>query len=204
MKYGLIINLGLNIVNIFNDLKRRITRKEQQDKDYSLIEIDFFDDRINDFWNSIKETHDFIVVRNDKYLNWRYCDKRGGNYIIKIAEKDSKILGYIVYRVNRYVEEYPTGNIVDLLALEDRLDVAESLLESAWDHFRMEDVNLALFRMIEGHSYEKIAKRLGFISHPKKILTFIRFFGIREEELKPIHTSNPNRIHLVEGDYDTI
>ncbi len=55
-----------------------------------------------------------------EYLNWRYSDRRGGDYILKEAIEGERALGYVVLRVNGYQEKYPVGYIVDLLALPGR------------------------------------------------------------------------------------
>jgi len=81
-----------NIVNIFTFLI-------SSDQIFTVSEISRFDDRINLFWNQIKDNYIFITEKTRDYLNWRYCDKRGGNYIVKIVEKD--ILSVHIFRNNQ-------------------------------------------------------------------------------------------------------
>ena len=92
---------------------------------FKVTEIDRFDHKMDGFWSSVFAHYKLIVQRDRDYLNWRYCDPRGGKYDIRVAEADGRILGYMVLRVNNYIPDYPTGYIVDLMALPDRPDVAQ-------------------------------------------------------------------------------
>ena len=66
-----------------------------------IKKISAFDERIDEFWKIVNDNHDFILERGREYLNWRYCDFRAGEFIVEQAEEDGKILGYIVYNINR-------------------------------------------------------------------------------------------------------
>jgi len=90
-----------------------------------------FDERVDWLWSSARAQFLYGVVRSSAHLNWRYADARGGDYVILTAEEDSRWLGYVVLRTSE-----TTGYIADLLALPDRLDVIESLLSAAIEHFR--------------------------------------------------------------------
>jgi GNAT superfamily N-acetyltransferase len=97
-KYGFYIS---RITNRLSIIFSRSQRSSLEADDINIVEAIEFDNRINSFWNVIKDQYDFIIERNRDYLNWRYCDSRGGEYIVKIAERESKILGYIVLRKKR-------------------------------------------------------------------------------------------------------
>ena len=74
-------------------------------------------------------------------MNWRFCDSRGGNYVVKMAEENGSILGYIILRINKIREDYPIGYIVDLLTLPERLDVVSDLISNSVNYFDVNDVN---------------------------------------------------------------
>jgi hypothetical protein len=55
-----------------------------------------------------------------------------------------------------------TGYFVDLLALSDRIDVAEALLLDGMDFFRDNHVNHVLYQVAENHPYERLFTSYGF------------------------------------------
>ena len=71
-----------------NKIKSSVLQQYDKINDYKIFPIQYFDDRINVFWNKIRNEYNFITERNKDYLNWRYCDKRGGNHEVFIAEFD--------------------------------------------------------------------------------------------------------------------
>ena len=202
VKYGWLMKHGFYLISLFNKFKNCFWSITFSGQNFSISKIDSFDERVDEFWDRIRSSYDFIVVRDHRYLNWRYCDKRGGNYIIKIAEENKQILGYIVLRINKYNEEYPIGYIIDLLTIQNRLDVVDSLLKHAIEFFHNNNINVILYRIIKNHSYEKIAKKYGFINDPSKIVNFYKLFEINEEDFFKFRLSNADKIHFVLGDYD--
>jgi hypothetical protein len=51
--------------------------------------IDCFDDRIDEFWHKTSSDYVFILVRDKDYLNWRFCDPRGGSFkVYQLEEKN--------------------------------------------------------------------------------------------------------------------
>jgi hypothetical protein len=169
--------------------------------EYEVKEIEEFDDRINVFWDSIKDHYCFIVERTRDYLNWRYCDPAGGNFVTRIVEDGDKILGYCVLRINKIKKKYPVGFIVDIISLPNRLDVIELLMKDALDYFDRNNVNAVKCWVLEGHPYEKIVKRQGFFySRIIRPLFYHILSDISDEMLVyPIE-----KIHFVYGDYDAI
>ena len=80
-KYGLYI---LKIPNRFKSMKK-VSNKLSYD--FKITKIDRFDEKIDEFWSQVRPQYKFVVERDRDYLNWRYCDPRGGNYVIKVAEE---------------------------------------------------------------------------------------------------------------------
>ena len=161
------------------------------------------DDRINSFWENIRDVYNFIIEKNMDYLNWRYCDPRGGFYKILLAEDNDKVIGYIVYKVNRFREEYHRGNIMEALALPDREDAIEALVQEVITRFDLLNVNIVHAQIIKGHSYQAILKRHGFVdSRVKPYLTY-RPVALGEELEKFVNAS-PERLNYQYGESDSV
>jgi hypothetical protein len=171
-------------------------------QNFSISKVSSFDDRINEFWDEMKDHYNFIVQRTREYVNWRYCDPRGGDYIIKMAEADGKILGYSVLRINSYKKDYLNGSIVDLINLPKRLDVSEGLVKDAVNFFDSNNINIIQCQIIKYHQNEAIVKKFGFVdSRFRHFMHYVPKIEI-DEELKKLQRSTANQIHYVYGDYD--
>jgi hypothetical protein len=196
--------IGFLFVKLVNRIRNTSNDKINTYRDFNISEINSFDDRINTFWDEIKDHYNFIVKRTRDYLNWRFCDHRGGEYKIKMVEVDGRILGYSVLRINKYMKDYPVGYIVDLIALPKCLNVINWLVADAVKYFDTHNINVIHCQLFKTHPYEAIIKRYGFVdSRYRLFMHFIPGAGIYKE-LNKIQTSTVDKLHFVYGDFDII
>jgi len=82
-----------------------------------------------------------------------------------------EVLGYAV---TGYRKDSSEGYIEDLPAQRDRLDVAGCLLSHACRHLDEMGVKTQYYQLVEGHPYQELSKRKGFInsrSRPHLLIT---------------------------------
>lgn len=188
-----VLSVWLNhVVSVFFRPKRSSVIE-----DVKITEIERFDDRINDFWEDVSRHFGAIVVRDKEYLNWRYFKRPDSNFKVLLAEKDEKILGYIVFS-----SKDEKGFIVDLLAYPNRLDVIQNLVLRAVEQLREEKVHRIICWMLENNPCYKVLRDNGFIPIPLK-------YSFRVTIQSPSHVStefvkNPNNWYLTLGDTDGI
>ncbi|MCJ7774420.1 MAG: GNAT family N-acetyltransferase, partial [Desulfobacterales bacterium] len=108
-----IINQVHNFMNYYNNSKNSI----------HVQDINRFDTRIDKFWDKVSSDYKLISERTKEYMNWRYCDSRGGDYSVKCIQNEDNIFGYIILRINKMEKNYPVGYIVDMLTLPERPDI---------------------------------------------------------------------------------
>lgn len=198
-KFGYrILNSISKISNFFK--KPRISL----DKKVTIKKISKFDDRINKFWEKISKEYSFIVERHKNYLNWRYCDPRGGKYRVYIAEDDDTIVGYSVVRINKYDQDYHKGYIVDLLSLPDRFDVSEALIQEAVELFDYSKVNFIDCLAVRNSQLAEGLLRCGFLDSRQKIFIVISPREMNKDEIKNISNNISKNKHFVYGDFDSI
>lgn len=193
--------LGFRAVKLFNDFRNVMRIQEDVDEHVDITKISRFDSRIDEFWDRISKHYDFIIMRNQDYMNWRYCDPRGGGFTVKMAECDRRVLGYSVLRVNKYNVDYPIGFIVDLLALPDRRDVTDALVEDAVRYFDDQNINLVSSLVTRGHPNERSMSRYGFLNSWRKLHMFCwsREAKGKKVEFRPVSVDNA---HFSYGDID--
>jgi len=172
-------------------------------EDIRISEISEFDYRAETFWGEIRDHYDFIVERIRDYLNWNYCDPRGGDFTVKLAEEDGRMLGYVVLET-KGSEEYPRGEVVDLLTVPGRIDAADALLKDANRFFDDNDINLVTSLVVEGHPFEMVFKRHGFRNIKRKMHVFYQCPKIDDafaQRVKGIlDTTEAGKVHLSSGD----
>lgn len=129
-------------------------------REYSIQTADRFDDRADTFWQEAVKQFDLIQVRDQTWLNWRYCDARGGPFTVRIAEQDGVLLGYSALRVTE-----AEAVIADLLVLPGRGDVAESLIADAVELGRRAGVAKVRCWTARRHPYRQSLDHAGFVRH---------------------------------------
>lgn len=192
--------MGFYVLSGFEKFKQTIFRSQGLlDSDFIVEDISFFEESVNDFWDEVKAHYNFILERKQDYLNWRYCDRRAGGYVVKIARKDDQLLGYVVLKINRF-KAYHTGHIIDLLTLPDRDEVLESLLRESVKFFDENDINAVRHWVTIDHPLEKAMRRHGFINSrsgtPLIVFSHMNVGDNWEEFIK----SEKSRVHFQMGD----
>jgi ribosomal protein S18 acetylase RimI-like enzyme len=166
--------------------------------DGSIAALERFDERIGGFFEEAARAFDFIVVRSTDYLNWRYCDPAAGRFTVRVAEREGRLLGYLVFKIAE-----GEGYITDLLALPGRSDVVRSLVEDALRIFRKAGVELVTCWMISRHPYNGILRRYGFFDSRRNVGCRYRTLGLDRSELEFLEDPHA-RIHVTHGDSDWV
>ena len=126
--------ISLAAINFYIRFKNSISRKVNFDHDFDIIEIEEFTAEVDGFWKRLNERFEVIVVRDKKYLNWKYAMQPHMNYRKFIARKSGKICGILVLRVTRSPEP-DIGIITEILALPDQKRILRQLMNYAINFF---------------------------------------------------------------------
>ena len=173
------------------------------DYDFELKEVSRFDEKIDLFWDMVNPFYNFMVQRTKDYLNWRYCDPRGGNYRINQVENEGAVLGYNVVRINRKNTENSIGYVVDQVVIPSRYDVFEALTSSAVDYFDESKVNDSYVWMVSKHPFTKLFEKYGFIDVRSDRNLFYHIVT-DDETVDKFVQSKPEQLHFHIGDVDAI
>lgn len=171
-----LLRVALNVVSVFNrvfnrtDEVRKATRIGAEG--IAVLTLESFDDRFDEFWKEASTNHSITVIRNKRYLNWRFVDKPNSKYTLLSAERSGKILGYVVL-CSRERKNMRLGYIVDILVSSENRGIVQSLLSEAIKKFRKENVDAIICWMLKDSAsscnYYKALKYNGFVhlvSHP--------------------------------------
>lgn len=164
----------------------------------SIRDLQRFDRSIREFSDMASSQFDAIAVRSSDYLNWRYCDPRAAAFAVRLAERDGRVLGYVVSRVS-----YRKGYLADLLVLPGRLDVAAALVGDALISLQRAGAQEIECWCPPGHPYRAVLQRLGFMQTTK---SFEILFQVRQENhdfLAPLREHGAV-VHFMLGDTDLV
>lgn len=184
----------VKMVNSFGLLFLKIFFRERKCdllEKIAVVKASFFDDQIDEFWERASKGYKIITVRDKKYLTWRYLDNPNYDYTIYLAEKEGKILGYIVLKLKAIDKYLSSGMIVDLLTLPDRKDVAVTLILKAIGYFKEEGADVVTCYMQNKYYYE-LLRKMSFIPILLKIQNTKLCARIHTTKNKTLFTSNKN------------
>ena len=144
----------------------------------------------------------FALVRDDAYLNWRYCDARGGNFIVLQASENGVLMGYVVAEL-RISGDEAEGFLMDLFTVPERPDVKYELTKNIIESLEAHDVNSVHFKAAVGHPSLDILKSMGFVSIPdqQRMLVKVSMKALPMQLFDKVKESTGESIHFGYGDY---
>lgn len=83
-----------------------------------------FPQEVDTLWGSLKPEIKVGIVRNQKYLNWRYCQNPAAKYEIFLAYQDNGLAGYLVLKTER-IMGIKIGIIADMLCRSDEIIIRQ-------------------------------------------------------------------------------
>lgn len=147
------------------------------------------------FADKASAAFDFIGSRRADYLNWRYADRRAGNFTLTLARTPDNILGFSVLGVSR-----GRALVADLLALPGRADVAASLIADSIRSARAAGAAAIECRLPRRHPYRQLLRRAGFF-RSTYAACFFEPVGVPEDAIAFLDDPGAS-VHFTLGDSD--
>ncbi len=110
-------------------------RGASRDRSSAVAHLDEFDDRCDVLWQRSRHDDQAIVIRDRRYLQWRYRERPDANYVVFGFERGSELLGVLVARSGTH-NGMRWGYLVDFLIAENENAILAALVEAALDEFR--------------------------------------------------------------------
>jgi hypothetical protein len=178
-----------------------ISKKVPDEDTLKVRKISHFDDRINEFWNTMSIDYNIIRIRDKNYLNWRYVDAPNADYTIYVAEEGVKICGYIILGC-KDVDGLIFGSIYDVIAPTSREDIIQCLIAKAVEYFMDVKVDAILSQMVPNKIYHKALLKNGFIPRFRSKGRFIAYNA--STKLSEAYLKNPNNWFIQLGDLPSV
>ena len=201
--FSFIKKMGYRFFEKKNDFFNRASLRSNVSH-YDIVRTYRFEKQVDDLFKKVKNYYHYIIERDSDYLNWRYCDPRGGDYHIWSAFHEKNLLGFVVSRINCYQEDYPTGHILDLIYDPTRLDVADALLKIALSDFDENKVNITHYLGITDNPLDTVVKSNGYVNSRKQILWTYEWLSPVTEYANIFKKLPSERVYFTYGDIDWI
>lgn len=189
--------------------KKELRRKENEMVlygvgGYQLKRETSFGDWADDLWQACCDQHRLWVVRDKKYLNWRYALKPENEYEIISAWKNGNPVGYVVY----LIADMSFGNtifVMDFMADLRHPGAANMLINRVIKAAQMHDCSFASALLTPGSKYLWLFRRRMFLPLPEKLFPQPLYFGVRcfDFSMKSL-VANPRAWSISWGDNDVI
>ena len=160
-----------------------------------------FDERVTDLAARAASEFYFFPLRDQEFLNWRYCDARAGTFTVCIVEDGDALLGYVVLRTDKR-----RAHVVDLLVDPSRPDALRLLAATALSEARAAGCDSVECWMFRNHAYRAAIEDAGFVRFPsrsKRLAGQVRIepFGVDRAAFAFLYSPLAT-IHIMEGDTD--
>ena len=172
-------------------------------RQFDINEIKHFESRHDRLWQEIKESYTCVVVRDSSYLNWKYVDQPGQDFIRLEMLDNGKVVAVAVLMLREPGANSPylyrRAFIVELIASPLDSITVKSVLELIRQRCLQLDLDSIVFELIN----EKIEKELASFGFIKRDPT--RFLWIctdnNDEKRNEIVTNGRNWL-VTKGDSD--
>jgi GNAT superfamily N-acetyltransferase len=136
----------------------------------SVKDVQTTDPALDDFWLRVRGKYPIMVVRDCRFLDWRYRQVPARDYQLRAARQDGQIVATVVLR-STTIEGVACGMVVDLLvepSQRGRLG-GEMLLHQASGRFKQQDLDLAGCLMLPHAEEANLLRRQGYVLCPRAL-----------------------------------
>jgi hypothetical protein len=123
--------------------------------------IERFDSRFDDLWQSVRLDYPVMLIRDQRYLNWRFVERPDEKYMRLCATRGNELLGYLVVRIASR-DGTRIGYLVDWTVKSQSLPIFFMLARHAFAHIRAEGARWISVRTTTPY-FRRAFYRMGFV-----------------------------------------
>jgi len=198
----------LKLTVLIKNLIRAVAVKRRNQflcsEDFKENVVNSFNEEFDDLWKEASRNYRLLVVRNAKYLNWRYARKPYSRYVILCLKRSGRIEGYVVLstKIGGTRIGWKTGYVVDIFAKSEKK--IHCLLQLALNHFAKENVDLVICWMMKNQLIYNCLLERGFVDDILYSQKFICRFNTDDDKFKNLYRKAENEWFFTMGDSDVI
>jgi hypothetical protein len=202
---NILSNLGAKIFGIANKSLFRERRKVGDDYTIKPCSPGELPDGIEALLKASTISDRIGVVRDSRYLEWRYLDKPFFTYEIYTVTKQSALCGYFVI----YVAEklgLKTVYVMECSSTNDSSEIYSAMLRKLDEIALERKADSISMLLMTNHPQYRLFRRSGFIRVPKKLLPQKIYFAAKvlSEKIDTVYARDPKNWYITWGDLDVI
>jgi GNAT superfamily N-acetyltransferase len=132
--------------------------------DVTISQIETFDEGADLFWRRVCRSYPVVVVRDQRYLNWRFVARPDATYTLLVATCGSDVVGYLILR-SAEKDGVRWGYLVDFLVEGPSPSLLALLIDEAVERLRKERA-VAVMSFASAPAYQRALSRQGFYLWP--------------------------------------
>jgi hypothetical protein len=141
--------------------------RSDRHRDGTIVRLEVFDERCDDLWERARRDDLAMLIRNRRYLQWRYTDRPDAKYSLFGVQRGSELAGMLVARTTTR-NGIRWGYLVDFLIAKKNGDcVLAMLVQAALEEFRHSGAAAASCYASDP-SCRRILMRHGFVRVPQR------------------------------------
>jgi hypothetical protein len=125
--------------------------------EFKLIER--FDADFDELWASAKESRAVAVVKDARYLNWRYLGFPGREHECWAIYREGQLLGWVAFRTR---QKHREGCLLDMVARNNDPQILRALVEWTLQRFETHRVGLVRASFPADSPEGSVLRKLGF------------------------------------------
>jgi hypothetical protein len=163
--------------------------------------VNRFGDDHDRLWRSVSNDLDCSVVRDASYLNWKYIDRPGANFVCLHLKRDDEIVALAVLAVRSPSDVYADtrGLIVDIVAPPSQSGVTAAMLAESLGTLRELGAKLVVC-YAAGAWLERALARFGFLRTEEAHHFLVADGGMPPDLVSRLRS--PDAWYLTAGDSD--
>lgn len=192
-----------SITNFFNNL---FLKEKKMSHNFKIEKIKIFGKEFDDLWELAKKEITIGVIRDRKYLNWRYFQKPEEKYDVFTIKNNEKLKGYIILKMEERFN-LKIGLIMDILTDPSHLSYQNHLIEYVISYFKKKKVDIISVIMFPHWRYYNSLKKKRFIKLFKTFFPEKIYFGARINNNNDVDIQlikNPRNWYITWGDTDIV
>jgi hypothetical protein len=128
---------------------------------FKIVEDPQVDYRFDEFWQKESKHYEISVVRDSRYLKWRYLENPEPYKFISV-EQNQSIKGFVILKCSNV--EVKRGKIVDIMVESEQENILDLLLIASINYFIEKGVDAITCWMFEHWPVFQGLKKRGFIT----------------------------------------
>jgi GNAT superfamily N-acetyltransferase len=173
----------------------------------TVQEIDTQDTALDDFWSRVRNKYPVMVVRDTRFLEWRYRQIPDRHYQLWAAREHGDIVAIIALRCVS-IKSIACGMLVDFLVEGSERGKlgGEKLIQHATDYFQQQNMDLAGCLMLPHVDEISALRHQGYLTCPGALQPqpFHVIFHMLDGRQPPGSLSDLGSWFLTMGDFDAV